>query len=161
MTPPLPSVIRWRIWLALVFALALTGCTVKLVSDYDAVTDTQVTELQRSLSAFLTDLDGRLGTPEADYANYKSTYSALKTDVSSLSFRVDALPKNKITQEQVKKVSENLDRLEKLHKIGFANDVEAQHLVLLDVAKTFNSQLGSILQFELAKKRGITEGQVP
>jgi hypothetical protein len=140
--------------LGLALVLAASGCTIKLIADYDEATDKSVTDLQRKLSTFFVDLDGKLGTPEEGYDNYEDTYKEIRVDISALSLRVNALPKNAITQEQVEILKRNLSLLEQLHKSGLGTGIDGKKAVLASTQKDFDTALAAILKLELAKKRG-------
>lgn len=143
-----------RLFLSLFLALGVSGCTVKLIADYDKKTDEAVTALQRKISTFLIDVESKLGTSQADYSNSTETYKELRVDVQAIELRVNALPKNDITQEQIKKLKDNLALLEQLHKKGFAEDLEGKRAVLTTVQEDFDTALAAILKLELAKRRG-------
>jgi len=138
----------------LLLAFALSGCTVTFISAYDETTDKAITELHRKLETFFISLDARLGTPAAVHEVRKDSYSDLRLSISALELRVNALPMNSITQEQVGNVKRNIDLLEQLHKTGFGGNVEAQRAVIAAVRQDFNTSLAAILKLELAKKRG-------
>lgn len=151
------SLTRLRIftWIVLVMSLAAGGCTnIRLIADYDETTDKTVTELQRKISTFLIDVESKLGTPEAAHERFVETYKALRVDISAIELRVNALPKNRITQDQVKALKDNIGLLETLHKTGFAANLDGQKAVLATTQKDFDVALAAILKLELAKRRG-------
>jgi len=146
---------RVLLWIMLLNVLLLSGCTsIKLISDYDETTDKAVTALQRKMSTFLVDVESKLGTPNAEHKNYVETYKELRVDISAIELRVNALPNNRITQEQIKTLKDNIGLLETLHKTGFAGDLNSQKSVLATVQKDFDTALSAILKLELAKRRG-------
>jgi hypothetical protein len=140
--------VRWTVTFTL-FLLILSGCTIKLVADYDEQTDRSVTELQRKLETFFVKLERQIGTPDADYVNYQTFYDGVKVDISAIKLRVSAIPKNQITLKQIELLEDNLATLEQLHQAGIT-DIQVVKVVRDD----FNTALTSILSLELAKKRG-------
>lgn len=148
---------RYRafMWVLLILSLAVSGCTnIRLIADYDETTDKAVTELQRKISTFLIDVESKLGTSEAGHDKYAETYKELRVDIGAIELRVNALPKNKITQDQVESLKANIILLESLHKTGFANGIDNQKTILSSVQKDFDVALAAILKLELAKRRG-------
>jgi hypothetical protein len=136
-------------FVALVLTLAVPGCGVKFVADYDELTDKSVTELQRKVESFLVDIERKVGTDDATYSNNTGFYDEVRVDISAIRVRAAAREKNEITLEQLDLVQENLDNLEKLHQLGFKSPEEIE-----PVRKAFNASFTAILKFELAKKRG-------
>ncbi|MEH6640579.1 MULTISPECIES: hypothetical protein [Halomonadaceae] len=132
--------------------LALSGCTVKLIADYDPKTDEAITQLQRKFETFFVNLESQIGTEEASYDNHLEFYKEVKVDVSAIKLRASAIPKNEITLQQVSLLEENIGLLEEVHKEGVA-DVEVVKVPRDD----FNTALSNILKLELAKRRGEEE----
>lgn len=133
----------------LALALALSGCTVKLVSAYDETTDKNVTALQKKTEAHLVALEAAEGLPECKYEKHKQFYKEAKVDVSSIAVRAAAIPKNEITTKQTVLLSNSLDNLEELHKIACLSKDQIAPLRI-----QFNSSFTAILKLELAKRRG-------
>jgi len=136
-----------RAFLALVFALS--GCTVKLISSYDETTDKSVTALQKKTEAHLVALETVEGLPECKYEKHKQFYEEAKVEVSAISVRAAAIPKNEITTEQTILLASSLDSLEMLHKIACLTKDQIKPLRM-----QFNSSFTAILKLELAKRRG-------
>ncbi len=137
----------WLTALAAVFVAA--GCTLKLVADYDEVTDQAVTALQRKVERFFVDLERDIPTPDADYANHVEFYDDVRADLRVIRVRAAARPKNEITLEQLDLLAANVDNLEALHELGFEDREE-----LVPVRAAFEQGFQAILTLELAKKRG-------
>lgn len=133
----------------LVATLGLSGCTVKLISSYDATTDRTVTALQRKTEAHLVTLEAVEGLPECTYDNHKPFYDEAKVDISAITIRAAAIPKNEITTKETVLLSNNLENFEKLHKIAC---LSKDQIALL--RSHFNSSFTAILKLELAKRRG-------
>ena len=133
-----------------ILLLLLSGCSsVRLVSDYDEITDHTVTNLQEKVATFFVKLEGTIGTKAAAYQNHIEFYQSAKVDLNTLKIRADAFGKNRIVQEQVVELTKMIDNLEKLHKIGF----ESIELVR-PLHQPFNAAFTAIVKFQLGLKRG-------
>ncbi len=136
-------------WIAVCLAIAVGGCTIKLIADYDEQTDQSITELQRKFETFFVNLESQIGTDAARYSNHSDFYKAIRVDISAIKLRASAIPQNDITIEQVTLLEENIKLLEEFHKEGIAA------IEILEIPrKDFNTALTNILKLELAKKRG-------
>ena len=135
--------------IVLATALAGLGCQIKLVADYDEITDRSVTALQREFERFFIDVERNLYMPEADHANYIEFYDEVRAELSVIRVRAAARPKNEITVEQLDLVAQNVDNLEELHKLGFDSPEELE-----PIRTAFRQSFQAILTLELAKKRG-------
>ena len=134
---------------ALLGLTAVWGCTIQLVSNYDERTDQAVTALQKKIETFFVTVDSQVGLPECTYERHVSFYQDVKVDISAIQMRVNAIPQNEITSEQVGLLESSLDNLESLHKLGCLSGNQVENL-----QSSFNSLLTAILKLELAKKRG-------
>jgi hypothetical protein len=130
-------------------ALSMSGCAVKLISSYDETTDTTVTALQKKTEAHLVALEGAEGLPECKFEKQKQFYETAKVDISAITVRAAAIPKNEITTKQTALLSTSLENLEKLHKIACLS--RDQIALSRD---QFNVSFTGILKLELAKRRG-------
>jgi hypothetical protein len=141
----------WLRFFTAVVVLAATtaGCTIKLISDYDETTDKAVTQLQRKVDGFLVDMQRKAGTPEAAYARNAQFYDEARVDVDAIRVRVQAIPKNDITVQQITLIQDSLEKLEQLHKLGFSSPEE-----IAPLRTAFDTSFTAILKLELAKKRG-------
>lgn len=133
----------------LAISLAVTGCSLKLISSYDETTDKTVTALQKKAEAHLVALEAVEGLPECKYEKHKQFYEEAKVDVSAIAVRAAAIPKNEITTEQAALLSGSLNNLEKLHMIACISKDQIKPL-----RTQFNSSFTAILKLELAKRRG-------
>jgi hypothetical protein len=134
---------------ALSFAIGTSGCTVKLVADYDETTDKAVTALQMNVEAFLVNLERNFGTPEAAYEHHTEFYDQTKVQLSAIRTRAAARPKNEETVQQLDLLASSLASLEDLHELGFEDVAEFEPL-----RNAFQTSFTAILALELAKKRG-------
>lgn len=144
---------RWAFAAALASMFLTSACTIKLISAYDEETDKAVTALQRRFETFFVKLEGSKAPPECTYTRNRDFYDQAKIDASAIKVRVDAIPRNSISQEQAKLLQENIATLERLHQVkGDQRCIEPDELKPLRTA--FSSAFTAILKLELAKKRG-------
>lgn len=130
--------------------LALSSCkTVRLISDYDVVTDNVINALQEKVSRFFIQVYGDLETGDAKYDHYKEFYQEAKVDLVSLKIRADAFDKNTIVQQQIAELYNMIDKLEQLHKLGFSVPEQIKPLEL-----PFNAAFTAMIRLQLALKRG-------
>jgi len=128
--------------------LAVSGCAVQYVSRYDEITETSITEIQRSVERLFQSIERSLGAPEAAYEHYISTYEQLHVDAAMLSTRAQAIDLNSITAEQSQLLMGWLSNLEELHKTGFTSGE------MVAITRQQGEQIFvAMLKFELAKKR--------
>jgi len=139
-----------RTILPVLMLLALTGCvSVKLIADYDSQTDQSVTEVQQKTEEFLVKMERMIGKTEAAYENNVQFYDEMKVKLSGIQVRANAIPKNDVTIEMLKLLSQNMDDFESLHKKGLkTNDI-------FPIRTAMNVGCTAILRLELAKKRGV------
>lgn len=140
---------RLPILLSLLLLLVSACTSIRLISDYDEITDKAVTALQEKVSTFFVQISADVGTDKAKYTNYKDFYTQAKVDLSTLKIRADAIDKNKIIQEQVAELTNMINKLEQLHKIGFSTVNQIKPL-----EQPFNSAFTAIIKLQLALKRG-------
>ncbi|MDR6527208.1 hypothetical protein J2787_002600 [Chryseobacterium rhizosphaerae] len=144
-------ILNKRISILMSFLLViLTSCTsIKLISDYDELTDKKIVALQEKVTGFVVKIRDEIGTDKAKYVNYKPFYQEVKVDLETLKIRTNAIDNNKIVQDQVATLAQYIDNLEKVHKLGF-NDVSEVDLI--------NSQCNTIFtaltKLQLGLKRG-------
>ena len=143
----------WAWLTALLIAFALGGCsTIKLVGDYDEQIDKGVTQLQKEVETFLVKLEATAEKPADTVESYdknKKFYEDSKVALSGLRVRADSMERNSITVRMLDRLSNNISRLEGMHRDGF---VKAE--IDQSIRGALNSQFTAILTFELAKKRG-------
>ncbi|PVW15807.1 hypothetical protein [Marixanthomonas spongiae] len=125
--------------------------TVKLISDYDELTDQALHDLQqRTATYFVTlkrDLNDEDGT--ANYDDYTGFFDKAQIALNTLKIRTGAIEKNSIVQQQVNELASIFDNLEKAHKIGFQS-AEA----ITPPLSSFNTAFTAIAKLQLALKRG-------
>ncbi len=132
---------------SLIILVALSGCSIKLVSSYDENTDKAVTQLQKDIETFFVTVDSQTGLPECIYENHTKFYKDSKVSISAIEVRARAIAKNEITIEQVGLLKKSISALEKLHKMECFTTAQVENL-----RTSFNSSITAILKLELAKK---------
>lgn len=133
-----------------IMLMCVAGClSVKLISDYDEETDKSVTQLHKKVETYFENLQSSLTKGEGAYNNdYEKVYTDIRVEISAIRMRVAARSKNEIQLQQVDLLSENWDKLEKLHKLGLTTGSIAPLHTAFTVGFT------AILKLEMAKKKG-------
>lgn len=149
MLPIHRSSLLQTVLVSLALLIALSGCSIKLISSYDEKTDNAVTQLQKDIETFFVTIDSQAGLPECKYENHTNFYQDSKVAISAIEVRARAIGKNEITVEQVGLLKDSLSSLEKLHKLGCFTTGQVENL-----RNSFNSSITAVLKLELAKKRG-------
>ncbi|NQT56200.1 MAG: hypothetical protein HQ551_08235 [Desulfobacteraceae bacterium] len=135
----------------LIIGLAVSGCTVRLIADYDQKIDDGVTGLQKKTGAFLIKLERTCQTPEGAYSQHVSFYDDAKVELSALQVRADAIALNKLTSNQLKLLQDSFQKMEEQHKKGFTP------IVVIKTRNLLNSHFTAILKLEVAKKRDLKD----
>ena len=134
------------------FFLIASGCSVKLISDYDEVIDKSVTELQKKVEAFLIKMEGSAGSSEGEYINNRSFYNEARVEISAMRLRAEAIPENNITVQHINEIEKNIENLRMLHEKrgqkGLTKDL------IEPVRAIINIQFKAMLTLEFAKKHG-------
>ena len=132
------------------FILVLQSCSsIRLISEYDEITDKTVTELQEKVSGYFVTLERTIGTNEAQYDNFVQNFDEIKIDLNTLEVRAAAFDKNSIVQKQVAELKKMIKNLESLHKLEFKTYDQIKPL-----RQPFNTAFTSIIKLQLALKRG-------
>lgn len=132
-------------------SLLLQQCsTVRLIQEYDEVTDRKITSLQEKTSKFFVQMERHIGKPEAAYENFIPFYDDVKTDINVLQVRTKAIPKSDITQQQLTSLLSQMGNLEKLHRLGFNSFEE-----LVPAKNAIEQSFAAILQLQMALKNRI------
>ncbi len=96
----------WSVLLTVVSVLALNGCAVKFVSDYDAATYEEILRVGKEVDKFYGDLLEKDEAKRA-YQKYSGKYVELETELRSLYTRNKSRPLN----EESTKISESILKL--------------------------------------------------
>jgi hypothetical protein len=126
----------------------LFSCSeIRLIQEYDAVSDNKINSLQEKTSRFFVKINRTFGLPENKYDKYIDFYDDLKSDIHILEIRTKSIEETNITQQQVTSLLTQVNTLENLHKIGFKNREE---ISLIESA--FDNTFTAILQLQQALK---------
>lgn len=140
---------KYTLVFSLFISFLMSCSSVKLISDYDEVTDRTVTQLQRDVATYFVTLERKIGTNEADYINYVSFFDNAKVDLNTLQIRANAIEKNEIVQKQLVELKKMIVNLEALHKTGITSAEMIEPL-----QQPFNSAFTAIIKLQMALKRG-------
>jgi hypothetical protein len=134
-----------------VLFLCIYSCSsVKLIQDYDEITDNKLTALQEKMARFFVKMERQIGLPESSHEKYIDFYDDVKTDLNVLEVRSRAIPKSDIVQQQLKLVQSQISNLEKLHKLGFNSYEE-----LVPVRNALDNSFAAIIQLQMSLKSRI------
>ena len=126
----------------------LFSCSeIRLIQEYDAVSDNKINSLQEKTSRFFIKLNRTFGLPENKYDKYIDFYDDFKSDIHILEIRTRSIEKTNITQQQINSLLTQVNSLEALHKSGFKNKEE---IILVESA--FDNTFTAILQLQQALK---------
>ena len=134
----------------MLLVLAVAGCSIRLISSYDEITDRSATELQRKVERFVRSMESASGTPAGAYANNKAFYDEAEADVSAMRIRATAIPQNRLTLQQIELLDKNLELLRQLHQRGDS----LRAAVATPALDAMNATFAAIIKLELEKKRG-------
>ena len=137
--------------IALLLGLAHGCAEVRLISDYDEVTDRSVTALQRDLETLLTTLERNPQPPACLHVTHADTYAAMEVDLNLLLARNAGRPDNSLTERQLVMLRDSIDTLEELHRSS--GDACLSNFSIAPLRSAFNSSFTAILKLEFAKKR--------
>jgi hypothetical protein len=138
--------VLWQVVLSLVL-LAATGCSVRLIAEYDKKIDDGITEVQKKTEAFLLKMERIAETPEGAYAKHIGFYDEVKVDLSLLRVRADAIAQNDLTSKQIGLLQDSFKSLEEQHKKGL------KPVMIESIRQSLNAQFTAILKLEVSKGR--------
>ncbi len=153
-------------WVAMLCAILLAGCAeVKLISDYDEVTDKSLTTIQQKTDDFIETLIAQSGTKKAAFSRHQDFYRDIDQQLRHLEFRVNAIPGNGKTIDLFKKVrlvilgegkcTAEGNSLRDLHCMP-ANRSKGPSAIALAISRfNINQAISAALSLELAKKQGL------
>jgi len=127
--------------------LLLAGCTMRFVSEYDIVTDTELTRLTKEINSYLIVKEIELQGGEIR-APDEELYARWKSEIDILIARAESIPLTKLTVTQLKLLHSSISDLQDADWMGFGSTEEIEIF-----RATFNSIFRAILKFERAKKR--------
>ena len=137
-----------RIFFILLLSLNLNSCVgVRLIQEYDSVSDNKINALQEKTSKFFVKADRQFGLPEFSYQKQVDFYDDIQTDINVLLVRSRAIQKTRISQEQLSALLIQFKSLEELHKKGFKTREE-----LYIIQSALENSFTAILQLQLSLK---------
>lgn len=134
----------------LLFCVAGSGCSIRLISDYDSVLDQGVTALQQETETFLNQLSSEVGTPAAVYSENTDFYSKTNASLATMATRAASQPKSKVLVGEVQALQNTYADLQKLHKARGTNGLTLANIN--NTRSALESEFTSILTLELALK---------
>ncbi len=132
----------------LIFSFFISCSGIRLIQDYDSISDNRINSLQEKTAKFFIKIDRQFGKPDLNYDNFISFYDDSKADINVLLVRNRALYKTSITQQQLESLLIQFNSLETLHKKGF-NSKEEINIIKSAIENSFSA----ILQFHLSLKK--------
>jgi hypothetical protein len=137
-----------RIFFILLLSLNLNSCVgVRLIQEYDSVSDNKINALQERTSKFFVKADRQFGLPEFSYQKQVDFYDDIQTDINVLLVRSRAIQKTRISQEQLSALLIQFKSLEELHKKGFKTREE-----LYIIQSALENSFTAILQLQMSLK---------
>ncbi len=154
--------------LAILCTSLLSGCAgIKLISDYDEVTDKSLTAIQQKTDDFIESLIAQSGTDEAAFGKHQFFYRDIDQQLRRLEFRVNSIPANDRTIDLVKKIrmailgggkcTEDGTSLRDLHCMPASKDKGPSATALKICRLTVNQTISAALSLELAKKQDLRQ----
>ena len=139
---------RLKIFVPVMILLLVAGCTVRFLSEYDLVTDTEMTRLAKEVDAYLVSAMGNIRIYAHREAPDERIYDRWQSEVQILISRAESIPLNSLTVQQLKLLSASLSDLHAVDVMGFETVEEVKIF-----RATFDSIFRAILKLEHAKKR--------
>ncbi len=158
--------ISYRKILALIIVLLfLSACSsVRLISDYDEVTDRSLTAIQRKTADFIDFLEKNYQSEAAGYERNIKFYNEMNKMLRTLEFRVNAIPDNSRTVALVRNIrlvilgdksAAAQGSLQDLHRLPQNRERGISPAVLKIARRNIDQAISAALSLEIAKKRGL------
>ena len=136
---------------ALMLASSLAaGCKIRLISDYDAVLDQDVTALQKDTEVFLNQLDNEVGKPAAAYSANTEFYVKADASLATMATRAASQPKSEVVVGQVQALRQTYSDMKQLHQLNGDKGLSSANIA--NIRSALESEFTSILTLELALK---------
>lgn len=133
-----------RTALCSLIVLLFIGCSIRLISNYDELTDHGVTDFQKRIDTYL--LQKQVSNPPT-YSD--SFYVTTFANLQALETRAMSVPKNSETIKQLTDLDRQIHDLKSIDSTGDHNPHYFQHAQV-----AIDGVCKEILTLELAKKRG-------
>lgn len=127
-----------------------TGCKIRLISDYDAVLDQDVTALQKDTEVFLNQLDNEVGKPAAAYSANTEFYVKADASLATMATRAASQPKSEVVVGQVQALRQTYSDMKQLHQLNGDKGLSSANIA--NTRSALESEFTSILTLELALK---------
>ena len=157
MHPPMYSLQQFsrqlsRLFLLVLCAMAFSGCSIKMVADYDSSTFEEILRVGKSVDRFYGDML-EMKAAERNYAKFSSQYVVIETDLRSLVTRNKARALN----EESTRISETtLELWLKYKDAHMAKDTYADGVARLDRGR-FSRLFAAAASAEMAKKLDVDD----
>lgn len=156
---------RFRLSFVGAALLMLAACTsVRLISDYDEVTDQKLMSIQQKTDDFIVALSKVTQSADGAFARHAAFYDDIDRDLRQLEFRVQSIPNNTKTQALVADIrkavlgdgscSADGASLRDLHCIPENRERGPSPRALEIARRNVNQAISAALSLELAKKQG-------
>jgi Xaa-Pro aminopeptidase len=130
------------------FLVFLFSCAeVKLIQEYDAVSNHKINILYDKATKFFVKLKRNIGLPENRFEKHIDFYDDLKSDIHILETRTKAIDKSAIVQKQINSLDIQIQTIEQLHKAGFKSKEEIEL-----IQSAFDQTMTAILKLQVALK---------
>lgn len=120
---------------------------IRLIQDYDSISDNKITSLQEKTSRFFIKAERQIEQSQFLYENYINFYYDIKTDLNVLLVRSRAIQKTDIIQKQLNSLLIQINSLEELHKKKIKSKEELE-----PIKNAIESSYTAIIQFQMALK---------
>jgi hypothetical protein len=148
-----------RVLLHGLLACLVVACgTVHLISPYDAMVDSGVSDVHTKLVAFVWKMERLAGKPEGAYDANADFYEAIEASIATLRMRAAATPKSEVTVAQLDELSSNVSRLQKVHTMGKAGGLPK--ILGGPALSALDESCSAIARLEAAKRNGDNDGNV-
>ena len=140
--------IHIRIFGLSTFLFFLFSCAeVKLIQEYDAVSNNKINLIYDRSTKFFTKLKMNIGLPENKYEKHIDFYDDIHSDIHVLETRTKAIDKSMIVQKQINALGIQIKSLEQLHKKGFVSKEEIEI-----IQSAIDQSIASMLKLQVALK---------
>lgn len=134
-----------------IMILAVTGCTYRIMADYDRIIDKTALSVQSKIETFLNKMERCAGTPEGEYVNNIQFYDEMKGTLDSLSIRAATIPLHEKVLEQINLLKASIEKLRSLHECQPCNGLTKE--TISPIRADLNAIFASIYTSENALKR--------
>jgi len=143
-----------RVYISVGLIMFLAGCSLRVVSPYDAYTDDLIMQLGTEISTFFETMKRLNQKPECEYENHRNFYVRSNVIINVLILRNSTRPGNNVTIDMLELFKRDITKVEKYHKNKECEIVESTGKQFLGVVhENINTALESIMELEERKRR--------